>query len=286
MGLFHIYPTQPTFIPDVDHSILTYVEVPTLDTTSTSEHESDCHSAPSHPTSEAGLPTDITPENIFLAFSSLTAALLMCWQYSGSNLKSAAELNCLWTNVIQDPKFDPKTTSIFNHDWERKFIEKYIHNESNPFKADHGWRCSSVPVHLPHERTCWKLGEQDPAIPVLEVNGVYHHNLTNVITSVLEDNVAMPFNMTPFEQYWKSLDTEELIRVYGEAYSSPAYLDAYYEINSLPCMAGVTEFVPLHDIPYIFLSSDRAPYLSIDEFLASLDRYQDLSTFVPDSSLF
>ena len=43
----------------------------------------------------------------------------------------------------------------------------------------------------------------------------------------------------------------------------------------------VTEFVPLHDIPYIFLSPDRAPYLSIDDFLGSPDRFLDLSTFVP-----
>ena len=122
MGLFCIYPIQPTFIPDVDCSILTYVEVPTLDTTSTSEHESDHHSALSHPTSEAGLPMDITSKNVFSAFSSPAAALLMCWQYFGL--------------------------------------------------------------------------------------------------------------------YWKSSDTEEPIRVYREAYSSPTYLDTYYKINSLPCMAG------------------------------------------------
>ena len=47
---------------------------------------------------------------------------------------------------------------------------------------------------------------------------------------------------------------------------------------------NVTEFVPLHDIPYIFLSPDRTPYLSIDELLASPDRHWDLSTFVIDSS--
>ena len=45
---------------------------------------------------------------------------------------------------------------------------------------------------------------------------------------------------------------------------------------------GVTEFVPLHDIPYIFLSPDKPPYLSIDEFLASPDRHLDPSTFIPD----
>ena len=47
---------------------------------------------------------------------------------------------------------------------------------------------------------------------------------------------------------------------------------------------NVTEFVPLHDIPYIFLSSDNTPYLSIDEFLASPDQHWDLSTFVAGSS--
>ena len=47
---------------------------------------------------------------------------------------------------------------------------------------------------------------------------------------------------------------------------------------------NVTEFVSLHDIPYIFLSPDNSPYFSIDEFLASPDRLQDQSTFVPNAS--
>ena len=47
---------------------------------------------------------------------------------------------------------------------------------------------------------------------------------------------------------------------------------------------AVTEFVPLHDIPYIFLSPDSQPYLSVEEFLASPDQQRDLSTFVPDTS--
>ena len=47
---------------------------------------------------------------------------------------------------------------------------------------------------------------------------------------------------------------------------------------------AVTEFVNLHDIPYIFLSPDSQPYLSIDKFLASPDRYQNLSGFIPNAS--
>ena len=33
----------------------------------------------------------------------------------------------------------------------------------------------------------------------------------------------------------------------------------------------VTEFIGFHNIPYIFLSPDSQPYLSINEFLTSLD---------------
>ena len=49
---------------------------------------------------------------------------------------------------------------------------------------------------------------------------------------------------------------------------------------------NVTEFVPLHDIPYILLSPDGGPYFSIDEFLTSPDRYLNPSTFIPDASHF
>ena len=49
---------------------------------------------------------------------------------------------------------------------------------------------------------------------------------------------------------------------------------------------NVTEFVPLHDIPYIFLSPDNSPYLSIDEFLASPDQHLDPSAFIPEPLFF
>ena len=55
--------------------------------------------------------------------------------------------------------------------------------------------------------------------------------------------------------------TKELIRTMA---LSDSVNQSYKEGN-------VTEFVPLHDIPYIFLSPNNPPYLSIDEFLASPD---------------
>ena len=51
------------------------------------------------------------------------------------------------------------------------------------------------------------------------------------------------------------------------------------------CEEGnVTEFVPLHNIPYILLSPDGGPYFSINEFLTLPDRHPNPSTFVPNTS--
>ena len=68
-------------------------------------------------------------------------------------------------------------------------------------------------------------------------------------------------------------------------YPTPGSDDGRISSPPPACFKGsVTEFVPLHDIPYILLSSDGGPYFSIDEFLASPDRYPNLSTFIPDAS--
>ncbi|KIJ08024.1 hypothetical protein PAXINDRAFT_89471, partial [Paxillus involutus ATCC 200175] len=187
---------------------------------------------PLHPAVHSLSPTgDITPKNLYSAFSSPTAGLLMCWQYSGSNSKSAAELNHLWS-FIQDPEFDTTLHTSFSHDRERKLIEKYLQDDLNPFKANHGWRTSSVPVLLPKEKRKWK-SEFDPAIPVLTVDGVHHRDIIDIIISVFEDPISSSFHMTPFEQYWKISETRT-VQVFGEAFSSPTCLDAHREVNALP----------------------------------------------------
>ena len=71
------------------------------------------------------------------------------------------------------------------------------------------------------------------------------------------------------------------VKNHGQNVLGYVHIESAYTCHHPPT---VTEFVPLHDILYIFLSPDRAPYLSIDEFLTSPDRHLDLSAFIPDSS--
>lgn len=69
----------------------------------------------------------------------------MCWQYLGSNAKSAAELNQL-AYFVSDPFFAPADTAHFSHEREKKLVEKYLQDHSNLFQADHGWKKLSVNI--------------------------------------------------------------------------------------------------------------------------------------------
>ena len=83
------------------------MDTPTLDSTSTDNL--------AQPTTGGLSPSEITCDNLFSAFSSPMAGLLMCWQYSGSNMKSAGELNHLGS-FIRDPQFHPNAHIAFSHD--------------------------------------------------------------------------------------------------------------------------------------------------------------------------
>jgi hypothetical protein len=162
MGLFRVYSACPTLIPSRDAGLDAIADAPTFDMQDNFDQE--------RSKIVPGLPSpDIQPEDIFSAFSSPTAGLLMCWQYSGTNAKSAAELNCLAT-FIDDPLFNKEDAHGFSHTREKKLLNNFLKDKSNPFWTEHGWRQSSVDISLPKEKVKWN-SEEDA--PVLTIPGVY-----------------------------------------------------------------------------------------------------------------
>lgn len=224
-GLFRIYPTRPTTLPE-NNTLEGVTDAPTLAGAS--------HRAPNSSRLIPGLSSpEISNDELFEAFSNPTSGLLMAWQYSGTNQKSVAELQHL-CNFIGDPLFNSDDALTFSHTRESKNVDAYLQNKANPFRKEHGWRSSTVKIHLPKEGTKWP-SETDA--PELEIPGVYHRSITDIIKSVFQDNVAAMFNMTPYREYWKCSE-DRTVEVIGEAYSTPEMLEAYKEINSLPREAG------------------------------------------------
>ncbi|KAG6369756.1 hypothetical protein JVT61DRAFT_13629 [Boletus reticuloceps] len=113
MGLFWVYPRHPTMFLKGDQTIHSAVDAPTLDSAESQLPGQDSHSVTQ---TTGGLsPLEITCNNLFSAFSSPMAGLLMCWQYSGSNMKSVGELNHL-RSFIQDPQIRPNAETVFSHE--------------------------------------------------------------------------------------------------------------------------------------------------------------------------
>ena len=216
--MFRIYPRYPGILQKDNLAAVT--DAPTL------ENE-DPHS---------DVVSDISIDTLYSAFSSPTAGLLMAWQYSGGTTKSADELDRLWT-YIQDAHFNPTVDTTFSHDREKKRIEKYLTDSSNPFNTTHGWRRSSVSIPLPHERIKY-TSENDLNLPWLTIDGVYHRDITDIIISAFQSQASLMFHDIPYEEYWQMSDNSEPMRVFGEAYSSPTFLDAYRSIHSLPREPG------------------------------------------------
>lgn len=221
MGLYRIYPTHPTLVPTDGTTLNTVTDAPTLD----------CGQPGSKCTKIlAGLPsTDVGMDELFDAFTNPTCGLLMAWQYSGTGLNSAAHFDRLGT-FLDDPLFCQKDAVGITHTRESKLLDRYLDDKSNPFQEEYGWCESTVRIRLPKEKQKW-ASEEDA--PELEIPGVYHRSLIDIITAVFEDDISQTFNMTPFTQYWK-ISEEKTVQVFSEAHSSPAMLEAYEEINKLP----------------------------------------------------
>ncbi|KAG2062206.1 hypothetical protein BDR06DRAFT_978637 [Suillus hirtellus] len=90
-------------------------------------------------------------------------------------------------------------------------------NLANPFQEQYRWHQLTVKIWLPKEKE--KFQSENDA-PELKILGVHHHCLTDLITQVFENEVSRTFNMTPFQQYWKTPN------------------DPYTEINALPQEPG------------------------------------------------
>ncbi|KAG1858669.1 hypothetical protein C8R48DRAFT_606204 [Suillus tomentosus] len=217
MGLYRVYPTRPTLAPEANLTLQGVTDAPTLDGGRVNLGV--------HP----GLPSpEITSDQLFEAFTNPSAGILMAWQYTGTNEKSGAE----WDRL--DLLFRPEDLHSLNHARELKRLDKYLKNKANPFQEEYGWHQSTVRIRLPKEKEKFK-SENDA--PELEIPGVHHRCLTDLITHVFENEVSKTFNMTPFQQYWRTPDNRD-IKVFSESHSSPAMLEAYTEINALPHEPG------------------------------------------------
>lgn len=224
-GLFRIYPTKPTHIPqDSLESVSdapTFLQDPPVDKDARK--------------SFLGVPgnTRFSTSDIFAPFSNPTSAIFLAWHFSGSGLKSNLESD-RFARLQQDPRYRTEELKNFSIVRETKQLDDFLDSKANPFRSDYGWRKSSVDIKLPKENVSVA---SDADIPRMKIDGVWHRNILDIITTVFQSEAGLSFNLTPFGQRWKAREGK-VVEVISEGYSSPEMLRAHEEINALPREPG------------------------------------------------
>ncbi len=229
-GLYRVYTTYPSSTPDEIQDLESLCDAPGLATTSQTRKNSrwwagfGCNVA------------DLTRANIFAPFLNVTVFRLMNWFYSGSSTKSVAELQSLVDDVLLAEDFELHDLKGFNARRELRRLDEEADLEGNSvhLESQHLWRESTVKIKLPAEKVFQK--ELDASF--LEIPGVHHRSLVEVVTMAFQDNSAKLFHYTPFSLFWKPTSDSPPERIYSEMYNTDAFLEEHQKIQELPPEPG------------------------------------------------
>ena len=175
----------------------------------------------------------------FAPFANFSTAMYMAMYFSGMDTKSEAHATSL-TKVAQHPKFKWDNLSTFNAHTENICLDNYLKYGSDLFQIENGWHASTVLIHLPVEGK--KLQYEDDA-PLLQINGLRHHHIVDIVQTVVESDTTASFHFTPFTMHWcpDPDKPHEHQQIYADAYMSDLMIQVQTTIDALPCAEGDTK---------------------------------------------
>ena len=232
-GLFRVYPSYPTALPDENLPLDDFCDAPGLSV----------GAQPAHGrwwTRFGRFKPDISApritNNVFAPFLNATVFRLMNWFYSSAT-KSIADLQALVDDVLLSPDFNLTDLKQFSAKQELRRMDGEIHtteSTSSPFANENGWQQSTIRIKLPAE----KVHQREDDAPELEIPGVYHRSLCEVITSAFQDEAAKSFHYTPFSLFWKATPNSTPERIHSEIYNSDAFIEEHKKIMESPLPPG------------------------------------------------
>lgn len=178
-----------------------------------------------HPNSESYSP-----------YPNQSSFLLGDWYWSHGTQKSRESFTQLM-RIVSHPEFRPEDVRRVN--WEK--INSSL--GSNPFDyadkgewmdEDSGWHRTPISISVPFHSKSKVPGPKD-----YYVGDFYHRSLVDVIREKLASPVDVQhFHYEPFQLFWDPNGTSPDMRVHGEMYTSPAFLDAHRELQDSPREPG------------------------------------------------
>ncbi|KAH6905097.1 hypothetical protein BKA70DRAFT_1431183 [Coprinopsis sp. MPI-PUGE-AT-0042] len=223
-------PEQYLIIDDFDDSHPADIPPP-----STSQLCSTLELPGSRPDPEFGPPGQgETQSKTYGPFSNSSSLLFANWYWNRGNEKSLGELDSLLNDVFKSPDF--VLEDVLSTDWKKVRSALSCEEEENEGQwfDDAGWTSTPVVIPVPFHKAQRNSGTE-------------YHNVGNLqhrrIVSVIEEKIrntkdAKWFHYQPYELYWDDDDSSPNVRVQGELYNSPAFIEAHKKVQELPSITG------------------------------------------------
>jgi hypothetical protein len=201
------------------------------------------------PTTAGSASQPLNSAKKFYPFPNESSFLLSEWYWNGGVQKSQESFNKLldivgrvdflpedvrgtkWRKIdgiLARNEFDgmdnrSKASNVGDNDGDVEWIDE-----------DAGWKRTSISISVPfHSRL------KHPGPKEYLVGDLYHRSFISVIREKLtnpKDN--RHFHYEPFELYWKPTDKSADVRIHGELYSSPAFVEAHRALQDSPGEPG------------------------------------------------
>src|ERR1700722_11255501 len=197
---------------------------------------------PSHdPESEVQISdlSNISPSNTentsYGLYPNRNSFLLGNWYWNNGIQKSQASFKEL-LRIVGDINFQPSDVRSTNWDKISKMLADGDHgggrseNEWVDEDEDASWTTSSVRISVPFHRHL-----PNPGLREYVVSNFHHQSLVSVIREKLtNENDAPHFHYEPYELRWTPSGNPSSIRIHGELYTSPAFMEAHTSLQESP----------------------------------------------------
>jgi hypothetical protein len=163
-------------------------------------------------------------------FDKMSKYLIMNWFHSGGHQKSEGEVNRLIKEVLTTSGFSPADLADFTIRQGNKTLDKAYAGNETPFSKD-DWQELSVDIEVPVP-----LKNSTPRM--FRVPGLYRRSIIDVIKNTWESLSSRQFHLTPFKRIHIHPSTGKETRIYDEAYTSDAWIEAHDELQKQPNEPG------------------------------------------------
>jgi hypothetical protein len=201
-----------------------------------------CQHPPSHdPESEVDLsglsnvrllPEGQPRDSAFGPYPNESSFRLGEWYWNDSLQKSQASFKEL-VKIVGDNNFQPTDVRFTNWEKVNQKLAGEVDDQGEWWDEDAGWRTVPVKISVPFHHLTPNPGCRDFAVQFC------YRPLVSVIQEKLRKKNHIPhFHFEPYELLWQKPAAQDPIRIHGELYTSPAFIDAHNALQNSPPEPG------------------------------------------------